>query len=49
MKRYILCCDNGRWYEIEAETPNEAIKQTRNFDSGDTVTFVFAEENEEDC
>ena len=49
MKRYILCCDNGRWYEIEAESPNEAIKATRNFDSGDTVTFVFAEENEEDC
>ena len=49
MKRYILCCDNGRWYEIEAKSPNEAIKATRNFDSGDTVTFIFAEENEEDC
>ena len=49
MKRYILCCDNGRWYEIMAKNPNEAIKQTRNFDSGDAVVFVFAEENEEDC
>ena len=49
MKRYILCCDNGRWYEMEAKSPNEAIKATRNFDSGDTVTFIFAEENEEDC
>lgn len=45
VNRYILCCDNGRWYETEAENEYKAIKAVRNFGSGDAVVFVFNKEN----
>ena len=47
MKRFILCCDDGRWINIEAENWMEAIRQTIAACCSDVVVYVF--EQDSDC
>ncbi len=47
VKRYIVCTDNGKWYEIEATNPNEAIKKLPN--KALVVEMVFNELEQEEC